>query len=112
MFYYKKNNFLVFSLLFLSFFHAELLAPKEKHFVIVTASYNNLRFCMKNLQSIDSQRYNNYNLIYIDDCSNDNMSMLVKSYIFQNNHLRERIIYIHNNERRHALPNQYRAVHM
>ncbi len=43
----------------------------EKPFVIIVPSYNNSRFVEKNLQSIFTQRYENYRVIYIDDNSSD-----------------------------------------
>ncbi len=51
---------------------AKRLIPKEeKHFVVLTLSYNNEAFVEKNADSVLSQTYPNFTWIYIDDCSTD-----------------------------------------
>ena len=53
----------------------------EKEIVAVIASYNNKDWYKKNLDSIFNQKYDNYKVIYIDDCSKDGTAELVKEYI-------------------------------
>jgi glycosyltransferase involved in cell wall biosynthesis len=47
------------------------LVKEEKSFVIVIPSYNNEAYVERNLESVISQDYKNYRVIYIDDCSKD-----------------------------------------
>jgi glycosyltransferase involved in cell wall biosynthesis len=51
------------------------------NFVIIIPSYNNEKWYKKNLDSVFSQKYNHYRIIYIDDCSSDNTYELVKKYV-------------------------------
>jgi glycosyltransferase involved in cell wall biosynthesis len=52
--------------------HRKEKAPLvQKPFVIVIPSYNNSAFCERNLLSVLTQRYNNFRVLYIDDCSTD-----------------------------------------
>ncbi len=44
-------------------------AADEKHMVIVTASYKNAQWYAWNLDSVFDQKYENWHLIYVDDCS-------------------------------------------
>src|SRR5688500_7181101 len=52
-----------------------------KRFVIVIPSFNNSMLYRENLDSVFQQNYQNYHVIYIDDCSNDHTAVLVESYI-------------------------------
>ena len=49
--------------------------------VIVIPSWNNAKWVKHNLESILKQKYNNYRIIYIDDCSTDNTVNLVNFYV-------------------------------
>lgn len=60
---------ILFSLLFVcSFLSAEI---PEKEIVIVIPSYNNEQWYMYNLLSVLNQRYQNYRIVYVNDCSTD-----------------------------------------
>ncbi len=83
----------------------------EKPFVIIVPSYNNSEWVDKNLNSIFSQAYTNYRVIYIDDCSSDNTYELVKNYVEQHN-LCDRITIIKNSLRKGAMANHFTAGHM
>lgn len=82
----------------------------QKHFVIITASYNNKAWLAWNLDSTLNQNYTNYRIIYIDDRSNDQTGRLVQEYAQSINkeHLIKVII---NTEQKGALANIYEAVH-
>lgn len=54
-------------------------------FVIIIPSFNNEKWYKRNLDSVFSQKYDNYRVIYIDDQSEDNTYELVKTYISKNN---------------------------
>lgn len=83
---------------------------EQKQFIIVVPSYNNQQYYHKNLDSIFTQRYDNYKVIYIDDCSTDQTGYLVELYAQEKN-VAEKIQLIKNKERCRALANLYHAVH-
>lgn len=82
----------------------------EKHIVIVTASRNNIHIYKKNLDSIFNQKYNNYELIYIDDVSTDGTGDAVEKYIKERGQ-EHRVTLIRNTKRVYQLENQYKAIH-
>ena len=84
-------------------------AATERKFVIVVASYNNARYFQKNLDSIFSQKYNNYHVIYTNDASTDTTYEKVRAYVDKNN-LHEKITLIHNESNRGALYNYYAMI--
>lgn len=53
----------------------------EKPMVIVTPSYNNINWFKLNLDSIITQKYTNYRIIYIDDHSKDGTCTGVEKYL-------------------------------
>ncbi len=79
-------------------------------FVVVIPSYNNEQYCEKNLESVFSQEYSNYRVIYIDDASTDQTYNRVLEYV-QNKKVRDRCTLIHNEKNQGALANIYTAVH-
>jgi len=83
----------------------------ERSFVVVIPSYNNAEWYQKNLDSVFIQQYENYRVIYIDDYSPDGTGDLVKRYVLECGQA-GRTTVIKNNERRGALANHYKAVHM
>ncbi|MCH9617296.1 MAG: hypothetical protein SP4CHLAM5_04200 [Chlamydiia bacterium] len=84
---------------------------REKEMVICIPSYNNELYYKKNLDSVFSQEYTNYRVIYIDDASTDNTLELVTEYV-KDRGLEDRLTLIHNNENRGATANWYKMVHM
>lgn len=82
----------------------------EKEISVIIPSYNNALFYKKNLDSIFSQHYSNFGIIYIDDNSNDGTLDLVLDYVkthsLQNNYVK----IIHNQTRRGALANLYDVI--
>ena len=84
---------------------------ENKSFVIVIPSYNNEKWCEKNLLSVFSQNYENFRIIYIDDCSSDNTYQMVQSLI-QENGQEHRTTLIRNSDRKKAMANIYHAVHL
>lgn len=83
---------------------------KERSIVVIVPSFNNARYYQANLDSIYAQKYENYRVIYIDDCSTDNTFELVKAHITERNMWR-RTKLIHNESRRGAMANLYRVIH-
>jgi glycosyltransferase involved in cell wall biosynthesis len=45
------------------------LYPSEKKIVVIIPSYNNAEFFLNNIDSVIQQKYENYRVLYIDDCS-------------------------------------------
>jgi hypothetical protein len=83
----------------------------EKPIVVIIPSYNNTAWCQRNLDSIVNQKYSNFHIIYLDDCSPDGTGQRVQEYI-ETRHLEDKITLIRNQVRRGALANIYTAVHM
>ncbi len=88
----------------------ELAKVKEfKPFVIVIPSYNNEEYVERNLDSVLTQDYENYRVIYVDDCSTDKtyekaLGLIEKSEIS--------VLLIRNEKNQKALHNLYDAVHL
>src|SRR5438046_1146031 len=82
----------------------------EREIVIIIPSYNNENWYERNLDSVVNQRYHNYSIIYINDCSTDDTGLLVAQYI-KDKKLEHRVTLINNTERKGALANFYYAIH-
>ncbi len=106
--------------------------------VVVVPSYNNREYFKANLDSILSQNYQNFRIVYVDDFSNDGMSEAIEEYLFERqidfrsvsfktdphespeqgkdrfsdllNHSDPFFSLVHNQERYGAMANIYRAV--
>ncbi len=102
---FKKYQLYTYFLCIFNVFYAE-----QKNFVIIVPSYNNVHWCQKNLDSIFTQNYQNYHVIYIDDHSNDGTEDYVEQYIRQHN-LFNKVTFIKNSYRRGALSNYYDTIH-
>ena len=89
----------------------KLKTSEEKHFVVIIPSYNNSKRYKRNLDSIFTQKYNNFHIVYIDDCSPDGTGNLVEKYINEKKQ-EHRVILIKNKERCKAMANIYNAVYM
>jgi len=83
----------------------------EQHFVIIITSYNNAEWFERNLGSVFSQHYSNYDVIYVDDCSSDNTAELVEKYVKERG-FADKVTIIKNKSRVRALANLYNAVHL
>lgn len=92
-------------------------AQSEPPIAIVIASYNNNRIFMddklykKNLDSIFSQEYDNYRIIYIDDHSTDNTAEAVLRYAKDKNQA-ERLTLVKNKKRWGPCRNRYVGCHL
>lgn len=91
------------------FGYAALEYYNEKKLVVIIPSYNNAQWCEKNLESVFSQNYHNYRVIYVDDCSNDDTYQMVKQYIDTHNQW-HRVTLLHNEQRRGAMSNWYTSI--
>jgi len=82
----------------------------EKHMVILVYGRNNKEFYKYNLDSIFEQKYKNYNVIYIDDASNDGTVDLVVEYI-KDKGLEDKFKLIINQEPKYKIASQYYVIH-
>ncbi|MDN3504671.1 MAG: glycosyltransferase family 2 protein [Rhabdochlamydiaceae bacterium] len=80
------------------------------HFTIVIPSYNNADIASWNLKNVLSQRYDDYNVIYLNDCSTDDTASVV-SNIIKHHPQGRRVKLINNPVNVGALANIYNAVH-
>lgn len=90
------------------------LSPAEKKLVVIIPSYNNKLWYEKNLSSIFAQKngnkpYNNWSIIYVDDCSNDGQYEGIQKFVAQSGYA-DRCKLVRNTWRRGALANIYGAV--
>lgn len=86
------------------------LTLTEKPLVVLIASYNNAKWYKKNLNSALGQRYANYRIIYVDDCSSDGTGNLVEQYLKQHPRGRK-VLLIKNKIRKFKMANFYEAIH-
>ena len=82
----------------------------QVEFVVVVPSYNNQAWYKKNLDSITQQTYPHFEIIYVNDCSTDKTSELVKQYR-RTSPLKNRIKIINQPVRGGPLASQYTAIH-
>ena len=87
----------------------EPVVSNEKKFVIIIPSYNNARWCVKNINSALNQNYENYRIIFIDDNSNDQTFEKV-SQVVSSSPKASKVTLIKNQNRLGALENIYNAV--
>ena len=82
---------------------------KNLPFTFVIVGVNNGASVAKTLDSVFSQNYENYRLIYIDDASDDGSFELVRDLIFDSGHL-GRVTLVQNEKRLGKLANICRAL--
>lgn len=58
----------------------------------VVTSYNYEKYILRTLESIKNQSYTNFEIIVVDDCSNDNSCKIVENFIADNQDLRITLI--------------------
>lgn len=86
------------------------MASGHKRFVIVVPSYNNERWCERNVQSILTQHYDKFRAIIINDASTDRTLEKIQNIVNQSSK-KNKITIISNSERKGALANLYSAIH-
>lgn len=82
----------------------------ELPIVVLICSYNNAPWVKRNLNSVFSQNYTNYRILYIDDCSDDDTAAQVLAYT-QRHDTEHKLTLITNTERCRKMKNVYNAVH-
>ncbi|MBS0604952.1 MAG: glycosyltransferase family 2 protein [Verrucomicrobia bacterium] len=81
----------------------------EKPIVVVIPSYKNKQWYQRNLDSVFSQNYHNFRVIYIDDASPDGTGDLVRAYVKEKKQ-QFRFTLIQNPSRVGALANLYKGI--
>lgn len=81
-----------------------------KRFVIVIPSYNNVKWCQKNIESVLNQQYEHFRIIFTDDNSVDGTFEKVQE-IVNNSGKISKCTLIKNKERLGALQNLYNMIH-
>jgi len=79
------------------------------HFTIIIPSYNNEQWAKKCLASALGQDYNNYDVVYIDDCSTDETATVVQQIIKETETLAD-VKVVSNEVNRKALYNLYHQI--
>ncbi|MCH9612149.1 MAG: hypothetical protein S4CHLAM102_06330 [Chlamydiia bacterium] len=97
--------FLLFFLIF-----GSVYAKEHKRFAILTLSYNNQSFARQNLSSTLRQQYDNFYVVYVNDCSTDRTQEIVENYTRQIRK-EDQLILINNSENKGALRNLYEVIH-
>lgn len=82
---------------------------EERKIAIVIPSYQNSKWYERNLSSVLSQEYNNYRVIYTDDCSSDKTGEIVEQFKEKNNF--DNLEVIKNKSRVGAMENLYNMIH-
>ncbi|KRF60814.1 glycosyl transferase [Bacillus sp. Soil768D1] len=59
---------------------------------IITPTYNCGKFIVETIDSVIKQTYQNWELIIVDDCSNDNTKELVREYTKQDNRIKYHLL--------------------
>ncbi len=101
----KQKNILMV-LFFITFY-----VCAQKKLVVFVTGYNNVLWVKKTLDSIFSQRYQNFRLLYFDDASTDGAVDVVCDYIKENN-ISDRVTFIANKTRQRKLANLYRGFYL
>lgn len=84
---------------------------KQKPIVVIIPSYKNERWVEKNLKSVFNQKYDNYRVIYVNDCSPDATGAMAEKIIDEcSSSGRTRLI--NNSTRVGAMENLYHAIHL
>lgn len=86
-----------------------LQAAPNCEFVVVIPSYNNSKWYKQNLDSVFSQTYEQYRVIYLDDASPDHTADLVRAYVKEKGQ-EHRFTLVQNEKRQGSLYNKYHGV--
>ncbi len=89
---------------------ADYQANQEKKMVVIIPSFNNKQVYQRNLDALFAQKYTNYRVIYIDDCSEDGTAEHVEQYIKEHK-LEDKVLLIKNKVRRLKAANLYTVIH-
>jgi glycosyltransferase involved in cell wall biosynthesis len=106
-----KSNASRFFMLFFTFYLSRY-SLSDKRFAVVIPSYNNSKWYEKNLDSLFSQTYQQFRVLYIvDDAFNDDGTAEAVEKYKKLHNLEDRFILIKNKKRRYKAANVYSAIH-
>ncbi|MGE0009532.1 MAG: glycosyltransferase family 2 protein [Candidatus Babeliales bacterium] len=107
-----KNIFVtLYALGFLACWAAPCLpSTTELPFIISVCAYNASAWVEKNLESLCTQEYSNFHIVYIDDGSEDDTAQKVENYRTQHN-VQDKITLIRNQTRQRKMKNIYTLFH-
>src|ERR1700741_54592 len=100
----NKNIFIFFL-----FITLPLVAKPLIEFELVVPTYNNEKWCIQNLKSLEKQTYPLWHATIIVDCATDKTATLIQDYIDKKN-LHSKVNLIINEKRKGAMANIYHAV--
>ncbi len=100
----KKNRVIA------ALFIVTQLVAIERRIIIITAAYNNKNYYQRMLDSVFCQKYDNWHLMYVDDCSPDGTGDLIEEYV-QQKEFQDKCTITKNVKRECALANQYNMIH-
>jgi len=78
--------------------------------VIVIPSFNNEKWCEKNILSALNQNYDKFRIIFTDDCSTDKTFKIVKDVV-KNHKNKDKVYLVKNKENKGALHNLYDMIY-
>lgn len=99
----------IFKIICLQFIIVPLAAKPLVEFELVIPTYNNEKWCLTNLKSLERQSYPLWHATIIVDCATDNTAKLIQEYIDKKD-LHARVNLIVNKKRKGAMANIYHAV--
>lgn len=79
----------------------------DTHFTILIPAYNCEKWVERNLDSALKQKYNNYDIVYVDDCSTDNTLQIAKRIQEKSS---KKFTIVSNKENKKALYNLYENI--
>jgi glycosyltransferase involved in cell wall biosynthesis len=85
------------------------LADDGVEFFVFIPSYNNEKWCERNLEALFSQTYTNWTMYYIDDCSSDKTGEFVEKYV-KDRGFENKCTIVHNSVRKRAMANYCEAI--
>jgi len=107
----KKIGLHLIAVLMLFYLSIDLYGSiPQKNIVVIIPSRNNSQWYKENVKSVIEQKYSNYRVIYIDDCSTDNTYQLVTEYVKECG-AQDKVTVLRNDVRYGAMANIYAAIY-
>ena len=103
------SAFIVFLQCFQEVSAAGVPEQKAVEFFVFIPSYNNEKYCKRNLEALFSQTYTNWKMYYIDDCSSDKTGEIVEAYVRERG-FADKCTIVHNPMRKRAMANYVEAI--
>lgn len=97
--------------LFILFLLCPFLLQAEVKMTVVICSYNNEQYAEENIKSLATQDYPHWDMIYINDHSNDKTGRVVEQLVKKYG-IEDKSYIIHNEARKGATENIYTAAHL